>query len=146
MAMDMRGATGDLGLLVMRAMVGFVGIFHGAQKLFGAFGGEGMAGFVEGIKKLDIPMPTPSAWAAAIAEFAGGILVMLGLFTRVGAAFFAFTMAVAFAVGHKAKFSAQDGGGEYPLTLCAVLIGLMLTGGGRFSLDAVLWRKKGKAA
>jgi putative oxidoreductase len=130
----------DVGLLAIRAMVGFVGIFHGAQKLFGAFGGSGIAGFANHLEKMGIPMPELSAWAAGIAEFGGGSLVLIGLLTRIAAMPFIFTMLVAYFAAHGGKFALQQGGGEYALTLAIVLLGLVLTGPGRLSVDAFLFR------
>jgi putative oxidoreductase len=126
----------DLGLLVIRLMIGFVGIYHGSQKLFAwPFGGGGIAGTAEFMTKLNLPAPTAAAVAAGSAEFFGGLLLALGLFARIGAVFFAFTMGVAvFMVHWKSGFGAQSGGYEYPMTLMAVLIGLVISGPGRYAI------------
>ena len=136
-------ALADLGLLVIRGMVGYVMFFHGSQKLFGWFGGPGMEAFTGMIAKMNLPggaPPSTAAYAAATAEFGGGILLMLGFGTRIAAIFVAFTMGVAAFMVHGGKFSAQNGGMEYPLTLMCVAIGLMLTGPGRLSLDNLFSR------
>ncbi len=136
----------DVGLLLIRVMVGIVGIFHGAQKLFGAFGGHGIKGTAGFFEQTNIPFPTASVVLAGSAEFFGGLLVAVGLFSRIGALFFAFTMLVASFVVHGKAFSAQNGGMEYPLTLAVVLIGLFFTGPGRYALGRKLPLTRGTVA
>lgn len=125
----------DLGLLISRLMLGAVGVFHGGQKLFGLWGGPGIKGFAGFLDSLHVPAPTVSAVAAGSAEFFGGVLLALGLFSRIGNLFWAFVMLVAvFKVHWEKGFSAQGGGFEYPLTIAAVLIALAISGPGRFSV------------
>lgn len=131
----------DYGLLVIRTMVGVVFVFHGAQKLFGAFGGPGLDGFTGFLTQLNVPMPGVSAVLAAVAEFAGGLALIAGLGTRVAALPVVITMLVAAFKVHGSAFSAQAGGMEYALTLGVVTAGLALTGAGRWSLDAVLGQR-----
>jgi putative oxidoreductase len=126
-------AAHDLGLLLIRLMVGVVGVFHGGQKLFGLFGGGGITEFAGFLESINVPLPTVSAYAAGAGEFFGGALVGLGLFSRLAALPFAFTMLVAVVKVHSGAFSGQNGM-EYPLTLAVVLIGLALTGPGRFAV------------
>ncbi len=128
----------DAGLLVIRVMVGIVGLFHGSQKLFGAFGGPGIKGFAHYLEPLNIPMPVASAYAAALTELVGGALVLVGLFQRLAALPWIFAMLVAFFMMHKGKFDVTAGGGEYALTLAAVLLGLVFTGPGRWSIDRII--------
>lgn len=127
----------DLGLLLIRSMIGIVGIFHGSQKLFGLFGGHGIDGFAGYLASLGVPAPVPSAWLAGLAEFGGGLLVALGIAPRVAALPFLFAMLVAFFAAHGGKFEMQQGGGEYALTLAVVLAGLVFTGPGRFTVPAL---------
>jgi putative oxidoreductase len=129
----------DVALLLVRVMVGIVGVFHGAQKLFGWFEGSGIAGFAGGLENMGIPLPTLSAYLAGGAEFFGGLLLIVGLVTRVAALPFAFTMFVAVTQVHNSAFDARANGMEYPLTLLVVLVAIALAGAGRFSVDAVLW-------
>ncbi|HEX6987359.1 MAG TPA: DoxX family protein, partial [Planctomycetaceae bacterium] len=85
------------------------------------------------------------AWTAALSEFAGGILLMLGLATRFAAVFVAATMAVAaFKVhGHAFALAAKPiPGMEYALTLMCVALGLVFTGPGRFAVDALFRRRR----
>lgn len=124
----------DLGLFVIRAMLGIVFMFHGAQKLFAWFGGNGLDAFAQFLAKLDVPMPQLSAYLAGGAEFFGGAALLLGLWTRLVSVPLVITMMVAAFAVHGGTFSAQAGGMEYPLTLGVVTFGLLLAGGGRLSL------------
>jgi putative oxidoreductase len=124
----------DLGLLLIRVMVGVVGIFHGGQKLFGLFGGDGFRATAAGMEKMGMPMPTISAALVGGAEFFGGVLLILGLYARLAVLPWAFAMFVAVFKVHYPKFGGQ-GGMEYPLTLAFVLLGLFFTGPGRLALS-----------
>lgn len=123
----------DLGLLLIRLMLGVIGVYHGSGKLFGLFGGPGIKGFADILAGMKVPVPLVSAVCAGSAEFFGGLAIALGLFTRIGAVFFAFTMAVAIALVHPDKFSGE-GGMEFPLTLAVVAVALIFTGPGRYSI------------
>ena len=78
--------------------------------------------------------------AAAFAELIGGILVLLGLFTRVGAFFIAVTMLTAIIGVHWPKFFANNNGLEYPVALLAMAVALLISGGGLLSIDKALTR------
>ncbi|MBL0920603.1 MAG: DoxX family protein [Phycisphaerales bacterium] len=136
----------DVGLLLIRVLPGVVFAYHGAQKVFGAFGGSGMEGFIGFLSSMNVPMPVVSAWAAALTEFLGGVALILGLGVRLVGWPLMFTMLVAAFMVHGKAFSAQNNGMEYPLTLAFVAAGLALTGAGRISLDALLRPRKSKAA
>ena len=123
----------DLGLLTLRLMGGSVFLFHGAQKLFGAFGGHGLEGFAGYLESLGVPFPAVSAFLAATTELLGGLALVLGLGQRLLALPLTFTMLVAAFTAHSG-FAATAGGNEYPLTLAALALGLGLTGPGRFAL------------
>jgi putative oxidoreductase len=114
-------------------------IAHGAGKVLGSFGGPGLAKFTS------FPPPFPfmrPAWlwmsAAAFAELIGGVLLLLGLLTRVGA-FLIFCVMLSAIVGvhWKAGFFAPQGF-EFPMTLLAASIALLISGGGAASIDHVL--------
>ena len=122
----------------VRAALGAVFIAHGAQKVFGLWGGPGWAKFTS--------LPAPfgfmrPAWlwmgAAAIAELVGGALVLLGLFTRLGAFLLACTMLTAIVGVHWGAFF-MPAGFEYALALLGMSIALLIEGGGRASVDARL--------
>ena len=132
-----RSAT-DLGLLIGRVMLGVVFVFHGSQKLFGAFGGPGIEGFTGFLGSLGVPLPGLNAWLAAGVEFVGGLALLLGFGVRVLGLPLVITMLVAAFTAHSG-FSAQSGGMEYPLTLAALTATLTLTGPGHFSLATLLF-------
>jgi putative oxidoreductase len=132
----------DLGLLIIRAMFGVVGVFHGSQKLFGAWGGPGMDGFTGFLTSLKVPAPGVSAWMAALAEFGGGILIAAGLVPRLAAVAVAITMLVAFGTAHHFSFDTKAGGNDYPLALAMVAVGLVFTGPGKYSLMHLFGGKK----
>lgn len=138
--MERTGNTGwtmDAGLFLIRFMVAVVFMFHGAQKLFGVFGGGGVSGTAEAFAGMGIPMATVSAVLAGAAEFFGGLAFLTGCFQRWAAVPLTFTMLVASFTAHSG-FSMQTGGMEYPLTLAFVSAGLGLTGAGAWSVDG--WR------
>jgi putative oxidoreductase len=128
----------DAALLTLRVMVGMIGVFHGSQKLFGAFGGGGPRVFASHLESLGVPLPLVNAYLAGLAECAGGLLVGIGLFTRPAAIPFAFTMAVAIWSDWNGGFDVSDGDGfEYALTVLALLVGVFLAGAGRYSGDHI---------
>jgi putative oxidoreductase len=115
-------------------------IGHGAQKLFGAFGGSGIAGtakFFEG--NLGLRPGRLHALAGGGAEFFGGALIALGLFTPVGAALVIAVMTTAALTAHRGKGPfAQNGGWELPLLNAAIAFALAGVGVGAASLDSAL--------
>lgn len=137
-------AVQSFGMLLIRSIVGVVMIFHGAQKLFGWFEGRGMEAFTNSVAGLGLPGGIPPlylAYAAAIAEFGGGILLIIGLLTPLAALGVAVTMGVAAIMVHGEAFSLKHDGMEFALTLGVVSLGILLIGPGRFSLDAAMpWR------
>ncbi|MGE5114661.1 MAG: DoxX family protein [Acidobacteriaceae bacterium] len=127
----------DLGLTLLRAIVGIVFLAHGFQKFFMV----GIDGVTGAFTQMGIPFPHLSAYLAASAEFFGGLALLLGLFTRFAAIPVAVTMIVAILQVHlKGGFFAPQGV-EYPLTLLIANIALVLAGGGAFALDNVLLRR-----
>jgi putative oxidoreductase len=128
----------DAGLLVLRAGVGGVLVAHGCQKLFGWFGGHGVAGTAKAFESMGFAPGVPSAVAAGIGEAGGGALIVLGLGTPVAGAAAAGTMVAAAAVHAPAGFFAQKGGLEYAALLGVSSAALALTGPGGWSLDRAL--------
>ncbi|MCT8136668.1 DoxX family protein [Anaerobacillus sp. CMMVII] len=129
----------DVGLLVIRVIVGVLFIGHGAQKLFGWFGGYGLKGTGDWMASLGLKPGVTMALIAGLAEFVGGILFALGLFTPVAAILLAGTMAMAIVKVHGANgLWATQNGYEYNLTIIAVAIGVGLIGPGQFALDAFI--------
>jgi putative oxidoreductase len=134
-------APHDLGLLLVRLILGIVLMFHGSQKLFGWFDGGGMEKFTQTLEELQIPMPQVSAYLSAGTEFVGGALIVLGFLTRLVAVPVMVNMLVAVIAVHRHEFAAQKGGMEYPLMLCVVALALVFMGAGRFSVDGCLRRE-----
>ena len=115
-------------------------IAHGAQKVLGTFGGSGFNKFTAGTTPFGFMRP---AWfwlaAAALSELVGGLFVAIGFLTRVGAFFIACTMLTAIAGVHwSGGFFASNRGYEYPLSLLAMAIALLISGGGQASVDRAL--------
>ena len=128
-----------LGLLILRLAVGLILAGHGAQKLFGWWGGPGMNGWTQSVAKLRIRPAQPWAWIGALAEFGGGILLALGLLSPLGSLAIAGSMLVAIATVHLPRgFWVSKGGYEFNLALLAAVAALALTGPGAYSLDAAL--------
>jgi putative oxidoreductase len=125
----------------LRIALGVIFLSHGGQKLFGWLGGkglEGTAGFFAG--KLGLNPGILWALLAGIAEFGGGLLVLLGLFTRLGALFISTVMLVAIFKVHWGTFFMPTGI-EYTVSLFAAAVALLIAGGGKFSLDTLLAKK-----
>ncbi len=124
---------------IVRITAGLLLIPHGAQKLFGWFGGYGLTAtgqFFEG--QLGMSPGVLFAGAAGSVEFFGGIALVLGLFTRPVAAAVAVLMGVALTVHVPNGFFWSNGGIEYPLMWGLLAIAIFLRGGGQYSLDARL--------
>ncbi len=124
------------GILWLRVLAGVGIAYHGYGKVFGGH----VQMMVEGVGKMGFPAPEFFAWAAALSELAGGIALVVGLGTRVAALFVFITMSVAAFVAHKADpFQAK----ELALAYWCASGALMGLGGGLFSLDFLLGKKKG---
>lgn len=130
-------AAVSIGLLVGRIVLGTLMAAHGAQKLFGWFGGYGIAGTGGYFEGLGFRPGRLFAVLASSAEFIGGLLVLLGLFGPVGPALMLSVMIVAAITVHwkNGVFAAQNGI-EVPLLYAAGAIALAFTGFGAYSLDA----------
>ncbi len=128
----------DIGLLVLRLVVGRTMAAHGGQKLFGWFGGYGLTGTGGFMESLGFRPGKVQAALAGIGEFGGGLLLALGLLTPVAAAVVLAVMVVATVSVHLAKGFFMSGGGvEYNLLIMAAVAALAFTGPGAYSLDAV---------
>ena len=127
----------DIGLLVLRAVLGLTLAAHGAQKLFGWFGGPGLSGLGSWLESIGFVPGRRQALLAGLSEAGGGLLLALGLLTPMAAAVSLAVMAVAaISVHWKAGFFATKGGYEYTLVLGLAALGLAFTGPGALSLDA----------
>ncbi len=129
----------NLGLLLIRVIFGLTMAAHGAQKLFGWFGGYGLAGTGGFFESLGFRPGHMFAAAAAFSEFVGGSLFALGLFGPVGPALILAVMLVASISVHlRNGFFATANGVELPLLIATAVVGVALIGFGSFSLDAAL--------
>lgn len=131
--------SNTFAFLPIRIGVGIVMAGHGAQKLFGWFGGYGLQGtgqfFAE---NLGLKPGVLMAATAGGTEFIGGLLLIVGLLTRVAGISLVGTMAVAIITAHPNAFFASNNGMEYPLTLLLASLTLAIGGAGKFSVDQKL--------
>lgn len=146
--------TKDIALLILRLSGFGLAFAHGWQKVSMLVSGNG-GPFVSGVEALGFPLPAVFAWAAALAEFVGGLCVALGIGTRIAAGFTAFTMFVAAFFRHRfllhifvwlgATSPPEEvveswGNPERALTYLLIFVALILLGGGRFALDRLVRR------
>jgi putative oxidoreductase len=131
--------THSLAFLPLRLGVGVAMVGHGAQKLFGWFGGHGLQGTAQFFaEKLDLQPGLLMAALAGGAEFFGGLLLIVGLLTRVAGLSIAGTMAVAIITVHPNAYFASNSGMEYPLLILLASLSLVIGGGGALSMDRKL--------
>ena len=164
MKTSVKRGIADIGLLLLRLGLGLDLAYHGAQKLFGwPIGGwfttppgaaesavqdlaattpARMTAFAGKLNGMGVPYPEISAWVAACTEFAGGLLVAVGLLTRFGALGLAIAMGVACALAHPASWDSRAQGMELPAMLCCMALALVFTGPGRVSLDALFFKSR----
>jgi len=128
-------------LLILRVGIGAILIPHGAQKFFGAFGGMGFEKFVALFDRLGYKPATLWLTLVALTEFVGGILLVLGLFTRAAALALVIFMIVAVEFTSAKGFFWTAGGLEYSLLIGLVGLVFLIRGGGDYSLDRKLGRE-----
>jgi putative oxidoreductase len=129
----------QIALLVLRLVVGLGFAAHGAQKLFGLFGGFGLDGTAGFFEQIGLRPGKLHAWAAGAIEFFGGLLIALGLVTPFAAAGLIAVMTAAVITVHvKHGFFAGNNGYEYNLVLAATVFALAGVGAGNWSLDHAL--------
>lgn len=132
LALNQFGALSGFAATVLRVIIGIIFTYHGIDKLQG--GASGFAGFLE---SLNIPAPEIVAWVVILLELVGGILLILGLLTRLVALLFALemigtTLLVKLDVG---LIGAQGAGAELDLALLAGVLAILLLGPGRAAVD-----------
>lgn len=131
----------NLAWLALRVATGALLMPHGAQKLFGAFGGGGLDGTAQFFESVGYPAPAAMALLVGVIEFFGGLCLVLGLLTRPVAVAVAVFMAVA------VQFHAANGffwpakGFEYPLLWGTAALFFAIKGGGAYSLDRKIGRE-----
>ena len=137
----------ETGLLLIRVVLGGIMAAHGAQKLFGWFGGPGLAGTGGWLEAMGLRPARVWAGLTGLAEFGGGALLILGLLTPLGAAAVAGVMFVAIATVHwRNGFFNSNGGYEFNLLIVAAAIALAFTGPGTISIDDLAgWTLAGTA-
>jgi putative oxidoreductase len=127
---------GNLAALILRAALGGLMAGHGAQKLFGSFGGPGMEGTSGFMEMLGLRPGKPWAMMAGLSEFGGGMLTLLGFLSPVGPVGIIGSMAMAWTKAHSGKpIWVAEGGAELPLTNIAAASALIMSGPGKYSLD-----------
>jgi putative oxidoreductase len=135
-------ATEDYAVPLLRIALGGILIPHGMQKLFGAFGGMGLSGNAALFDRIGYSPGMFWGTLVGLTEFIGGILLVIGLFTR-GAA-----LAVVIFMLNAVYFTSKTGGffwttrgSEFSILLLAVALFLLIRGGGAYSLDRKLGRE-----
>ena len=130
------------GALALRIPVGIIFAAHGAQKLFGWFGGHGLEGTGQWMASIGLAPGYLMALLAGTAEFFGGLALIAGLLVRPASAALAFAMVIAIFSAHigKGLFVANNGY-EFALALLAVTVALVFAGAGRGSIDRTISRR-----
>jgi putative oxidoreductase len=119
----------DLALLILRVVLGIIMIYHGWAKV------TDLGGTIEGMTGMGVPAPTVAAIFATVAEFVGGLLMLVGAFTDIAGLMFAIDMLGAITFVHaKNGFSVANGGIEWPLVLAAAALAIALAGPGRYAV------------
>ena len=128
----------NVGFLLLRVAAGLTLASHGSQKLFGWFGGYGLAGTGGFMEQLGFVPGRRAALLAGLAELGGGLLLALGALIPAAAALVIAVMMVAtFSVHWKHGFFNHTGGYEYPLVLAVAALSVVLTGPGSLSIDSL---------
>jgi putative oxidoreductase len=127
----------DLAVLVLRLGIGIMFMAHGLQKTFGMFGGPGIQGFTKMIAGLGFSPAASWAYVAGYTELIGGLLLIVGLGTRVSAFFLFILITVAAVKVHAAKgFFLAQGGFEYTFVIASACLALLLLGAGKYSINS----------
>ncbi|WP_276489254.1 DoxX family protein [Ectopseudomonas mendocina] len=127
------------GITILRIIAGITFAAHGAQKLFGWFGGYGLAGVAQWMESIGLAPGYLMALMAGSAEFFGGVALIIGLLVRPAAAVLAVTMLVAIFTVHLANgFFMSNNGYEFALALLAISVALVFEGAGKLSVDSKL--------
>ncbi len=129
------------GLSVIRILVGIIFIAHGAQKLFGMFGGYGLEGTGQWMESIGLAPGYLMALLSGSVEFFGGLALVIGLLARPAALVLAVTLVVAILSVHIGNgLFMSNNGYEFGLALLAGTVAVLIEGAGRFSLDRLIAR------
>lgn len=132
-------SRGGYGLTVLRVVVGLTFMAHGSQKLFGWFGGYGLAGVGQWMESIGLTPGYLMALLAGSGEFFGGLALVIGLLVRPAAVVLAVVSLVAmFSVHWVNGFFITNNGFEYALALLTANVALLIDGAGKLSLDSRL--------
>ena len=132
--------SADLGLLIIRLVIGLLFAAHGTQKLFGWFGGYGIQGTGGWFESIGVKPGAAMAVLAGLGELGGGLLFALGLVTPLAAVLIIVPMIVAIVKVHGANgLWATANGYELNLIIIAIALGVALIGAGNYSLDALIF-------
>jgi putative oxidoreductase len=119
----------DAALLILRVVLGVIMIYHGWPKI------TGLGGVIEGFTQMGVPLPALAAVFSTVAEFGGGLLLLIGAFTDIAGLLIAIDMLGAIVVVHaKNGFAVDKGGVEWPLALLAMALAIALAGPGRYAV------------
>lgn len=139
---NITSSNSGFSALALRVPVGIIFMAHGAQKLFGWFGGYGLEGTGGWMESIGLGPGFLMALLAGSAEFFGGLFILLGLLTRPAAVALAFTMLVAiFTVHFQNGLFMSNNGYEFGLALLAASISLVFSGAGKAGLDTLINNK-----
>ncbi|MFT6154405.1 MAG: putative oxidoreductase [Crocinitomicaceae bacterium] len=142
LASTLTNTAAGFDTLPVRIAVGILFMAHGAQKLFGWFGGYGLEGTAGWMSSIGLEPGLLMATLAGSAEFFGGLFLVLGLLVRPAGLLLAITMVVAIFTVHFANgVFMSNNGYEYALVLLVVSLGLVVRGAGSLSLDAIVQKK-----
>ncbi len=129
----------DIGPFLIRIGLGVIFMFHGYSKMFQG----GHANIAKMMADKGAPMPEVLGWLAAISEFVGGALILVGFLSRIWGLGHVVVMLVAIFVVHGIDtFAAKDGGIEFPLALLLMALAIVISGPGRISIDQAVFGKK----
>ena len=127
------------GMTVLRIFVGIIFAAHGAQKLFGLFGGYGLAGTAQWMESIGLAPGQLMALLAGGTEFFGGLALIIGLLTRPAALGLTFTLLVAiFSVHISNGLFMTNNGYEFALALLGGTVAVLLEGAGKLSVDRII--------
>ena len=133
----------DYGLLPLRIALGVVFLMHGAQKVFGLFGGPGLDGTIGFVSSLGFPVPALFGILLAFVELLGGLSILLGFFARYFSLLIAIDMILAFLLVHsKNGFFVGNNGYELVFTLFLGALTIVMLGTRKWSLDKALFNKE----
>jgi putative oxidoreductase len=127
------------GLLLLRLTAGGWLLPHGLGKLFGWFGGPGLAGFTHELVQFGLPATTPWPGLIACLQTGLGLALLLGLRTRLSASVAALFLAVTVVLNRDHGWFWMNGGMEFPLFWTMILVAIALLGAGPWSVDG-RWR------